>query len=375
MKNRIIAVLLLLCAFAAPAFAEEMPQIEDVACRSIRLRAAGDLMMHQIQLDQSDNGDGTYDFSPEYALVKDALSDADYTIANLETTVGKNPIPYSGFPHFNAPEELLQAIRDAGVDFLTLANNHMLDRYFDGMKLTVDCVEKYGFDHSGAYRTPEEAQETCVVDVNGFRLGFLCYTAHTNGLENWSDRKATDFGMDYLAKANIEDDVRALKEDGAQAIIAIPHWGTEYRRSPDPEVRKYAQRMIAAGVDVILGSHPHMVQPVEWLTVETETGSRTGLVAWSLGNFVDNMSMQYTDAGIILDFTIVDRGDGSFRVTEAGYIPVYCWRRNDVIQAVCSGDYLDERPEGMGDAAYARMKESRREIVSLIGDGFKLLDH
>ena len=179
-----------------------------------------------------------------------------------------------------------------------------------------------------------------------------------------------------LAKANIEADVQAVKEAGAEVVIAIPHWGTEYQRSPDPDVRKYAARMIAAGVDVIIGGHPHMVQPIEWLTVDSEDGSsRTGLVAWSLGNFVDNMSMRYTDAGIILDFSIVDRGDGTFGVTDVGYVPVYCWRQNSVTQTLCSGDYLDQRPEGMSDSTYARMKESRREIVSLIGDEFKVLDH
>jgi len=97
-------------------------------------------------------------------------------------------------------------------------------------------------------------------------------------------------------------------------------------------------------------------------------------VAWSMGNFIDNMKVQYTDSGIILDFTIVENEDGSFSVVNVGYVPIYCWRQTDVNQAICSGEYLDERPEGMNDSTYARMKESHREIVALIGDEFELLE-
>ena len=159
--NRIWAALLLLAALLvstlSPALAEEhMPQVADVARKSVHIRAVGDLMMHQRQLDLAWREGGAYDFDPQYALVKDSLSDADYTIANLETTIGLyGNQPYSGYPRFNAPESLLDTIRAAGVDFLTLANNHMLDRYFEGMLTTVERVDQWGFDHGGAYRTPE----------------------------------------------------------------------------------------------------------------------------------------------------------------------------------------------------------------------------
>ena len=124
---------------------------EPVRLRSVRIRAAGDLMMHKKQLAIAKQKDGSYDFHPQYALIADSLADADYTIANLETTVGKyGNMAYSGFPMFNAPESYLDAVRDAGVDFLTLANNHMLDRYFEGMVHTVQLVDDYGFDHGGA---------------------------------------------------------------------------------------------------------------------------------------------------------------------------------------------------------------------------------
>lgn len=368
-----LAAVLMLCFSVCTA--EEMPVVEDVPLRKAHIRAVGDLMMHERQLELAYVGEDEYDFMSQYALAKASLSAADYTIANLETTVGMyGDRPYSGYPCFNSPESLLHAIRDAGVDFLTLANNHILDRYFDGMVTTVDNVEAFGFEHAGAYRTREESETPVVVEVNGIKLGMLSYTAHTNAMERFCDAEATEFGVDYLSDADFEADVEALKAAGAEVIIAMPHWGTEYERRPDADVRRTAEKMVAAGIDVILGSHPHMVQPIEWLTVETETGERTALVAWSLGNFIDNMKVQYTDSGIILDFTIAERADGSFEVENVGYVPVYCWKQDDDIQTLCSGEYQDERPEGMDKSTYSRMLESRRELAELIGDGFELLD-
>jgi len=366
----VMALMLSLCT----ACAEDMPTIDDIPLRSVRIRAVGDLMMHQKQLDDAFVEDGVYDFDPQYALVVDSLSDADYTIANLETTVGLyGTQPYSGFPRFNAPESLLDTIKNAGVDFLTLANNHILDRYYDGMVTTVNNVEAYGFDFAGAYRSQEEADTPVVVEINGIKIGFLAYTEHTNGMEAFCDPKATQYGVDYLKDADFKADVQALRDAGADVVIALPHWGTEYVRQPDAYVRTYAERMTAAGVDVILGSHPHMVQPIEWLTVETDEGERTALVVWSMGNFIDNMKVQYTDSGIIVDFTIIENPEGGYDIVNVGYVPVFCWRQDTVNQALCSGQYLVERPEGMSDTVYSRMLTAHSEVVDLIGDEFELL--
>jgi poly-gamma-glutamate synthesis protein (capsule biosynthesis protein) len=345
---KIRALLLALVLLVPAALAEDMPEVDDVALPIAHIRAAGDLMMHEKQLTIARQPDGTYDFHPQYSLAAESLSAADYTLANLETTVGMyNGQAYSGFPRFNAPESLLEAIKDAGVDFLTLANNHMLDRYFDGLKQTVDNVEAYGFDHAGAYRTPEEYSAPTVVDVNGIKIGILCYTDHANDMEKFCDPDAASYGLRYLYTADFFADVRAARDAGAEFIIAMPHWGTEYKRYPDQIVRDTARQMIAAGVDVIIGSHPHMVQPIEYVTVQTDAGERTGLVAWSLGNFIDDMKTRYTDSGIILDFTITRSADGTIALSDVGYVPVYCWRQDSMTRTIPSGEYLQERPEGV----------------------------
>ena len=382
-KDRIKAVCLLLALLCLPAGARAeggafgaAPTLEPVVpLRSARIRAVGDLMVHKKQLEIARQPDGSYDFHPQYALIADSLADADYTIANLETTIGQyENRPYSGFPMFNTPESLLDAVRDAGVDFLTLANNHMLDRYFEGMVKTVDNVEAWGFDFGGANRSPEEQAAPKVVAVNGINIGFLCYTQMTNGMEDWSNAAVKTYGVNYLRKANISEEVQRLREAGADVVIAIPHWGEEYFRRPESYVVAWGRKMIAAGVDVVLGSHPHMVQPVEFVEAQTDGGeTRRGLVAWSMGNFISNMTKRYTDSGIILEFTIQERQDGGFGIEGVGCVPIYCWKRDDGIQAISSLKYLDDPPEGMSSGAYGRMQDSYWELRNLLDESIAML--
>ena len=340
------------------------------ALRSVRLRAVGDLITHKRQLDDALQPDGSYDFHPQYAMIADALADADYTIANLETTIGrKDNKAWSGFPMFNTPESLLDTLRDAGIDFLTLANNHILDRQFAGMQLTVDNVERYGFDHGGANRTPEEKEKPVVVEVNGVRIGVLCYTEMTNGMSKRGNSAARKYGINYLKDADIPGDVQRLRDAGAEVIIAMPHWGVEYRREPQQSMLSMAEKLVAAGADVVLGSHPHMVQPLRFIEATTATGEvRRGLVAFSLGNFISNQSKQYTDAGILLDFTLQERETGGFDVTDVRVMPTFCWRQPNLVQTLPALKYYDAPPAGMDDASWQRLRDSVDDLRQLIGD-------
>ncbi len=339
--------------------------------RSVRIRAVGDLITHQVQLDSARQADGSYDFHPQYARIAGVLADADYTIANLETTIGrKDNRAYSGFPNFNTPESLLDTLKDAGIDFLTLANNHILDRGFEGLQLTVDNVARRGFDYAGANRTPEEKARAVVVDAGGVRLGMLCYTEMTNGMPKKKDKSpARQYGVNYMGDADFSEDVRRLREAGAEVVIALPHWGVEYRREPTERMQSDARRLVAAGVDVVLGSHPHMVQPVTTLTVVTENGEvRRGLVAYSLGNFISNQGKRYTDSGILLDFTLQEREAGGFDVTDVKVMPTFCWRQGGVIQTLPALDYYDAPPASMTDDLWQRLRESVDDLRELIGD-------
>ena len=346
--------------------------------RSARMRVVGDVMVCESQL-KAYKSTG-YDFHPEFDYIKDALSNADYTMANMEGTVGKyNKSPYSGYPQFNCPETILTALKDSGVDFLTLANNHMLDRFFDGLKNTATNVENAGFDFVGAYRTKKERQTPKVYEVNGIKIGFVAYTHSTNSIERLAkglDPGATEYGVPYIQKADIAGDIQKLREAGAEVVIAFPHWGEEYVREPGSSQMKYAKKLAAAGADIILGSHSHMVQPMMSRTFTDADGrSRDCFVIFSLGNFLSDHVLQYTDCGIILEFTISENSDGTFSCGDVGYIPTYCWQPTEGdVRILPSGKYLKEGPVGMTEEAHDRLVQSYSEITEIIGGDYPVLE-
>ena len=255
----------------------------------------------------------------------------------------------------------MDALRGAGIDFLTLANNHILDRGIEGLRTTADRVEEWGFAFGGVSRRPEEMERPMVVEVNGIRIGFLCYTGIMNrdsGRETEAEAaaRADACGVKTLRQVDYSADVRRARDSGAEVVIALPHWGEEYRRTPEDDTVICAKKMISACVDVVLGSHTHMVQPVEYLETETEEGKkRTSLVAYSLGNFISNQSDRYTDSGIVLDFTVRLLREGGVSVENVRVLPIFCWRRDNMIQPLCSKKYLNEAPAGMDRSAWLRM--------------------
>lgn len=338
--------------------------------RSAHIRVLGDVMFHQEQLDMAKQADGSYDFSIQFKYIADSIGAADYTIANLETTVGKyKNSNYSGYPQFNAPESVLPLLKECGVDFFTLANNHMLDRWFDGLKNNVDLMEKYGFDYVGAYRTQEERNTPMIYDVNGIKIGFVAYTQSTNTMENTSDPDAKKYGVPYYSKSAVQKDVAALKEAGAECIIALPHCGEEYRETPDDYQDSVFRTLAAAGVDIILGNHPHVVQPMGTISGTDANGNeREVFYIWSIGNFISAMTKAGTDCGIILDFTIMEQDDGSFVVRNIGYVPIYVWKHAGLLTVLPIGSYTgSNRPSVMSDEEYNNMVNRYQLICDTLG--------
>ena len=344
--------------------------------RQVHFRVLGDIMFHEEQLKIAKQDDGTYNFDSQFKYIADSIGAADYTIANLETTVGKyKNSSYSGYPQFNTPESVLTTLKNAGIDFFTMANNHMLDRWFDGMIQDVDLVEKYGFDHVGAYRTQEERDTPVIYEINGIKFGFVAYTHTTNTMERTSDKAAQEYGVPYLYKADIAGDIKKLREAGAEVVVALPHWGTENTHIPDDTQKQYAKKLAKAGADIILGSHSHMVEPMQVISGKDANGnSKEVFLIYCMGNFISSMTLGRTDNGIILDFTVREQADGGFKVENIGYVPIYVWKQNKQLYVLPIPDYVDNRPEGMNDTQYNRMLESYREIVDVLGkDNFTVL--
>ena len=256
----------------------------------ITLLFAGDLMQHQAQINAARAPDGKYDYSPCFSLVKEQISRADIAVGNLEVTLGGKP--YRGYPTFSAPDEYLQAIKDAGFDVLLTANNHCLDRGKKGLERTIARMDSLSIPHAGTYRNMEERRQRYPLFIRkkGFCIAILNYTYGTNGL-----KAASPNIVNYIDKETILEDIRSARAVQPDAIIACMHWGEEYHSLPDRGQRELADWLLEQGVTHIIGAHPHVIQPMEL----REAGNRQHVVVYSLGNFISNMSAANTDGGLI----------------------------------------------------------------------------
>ena len=362
MRPRISRCLALLMAIIfclhAPSLAEETP------LRRATLRAVGDIMVHEPQILAHKLKDGGYEFASAFELISDSLGVADYTLGNLECTVGKMPgKPHTGYPTFNAPAALLDALQDAGVDMLTLANNHMLDRGADGVLLTLDELDARGFDHVGANRNEAERETPRTAEICGIKIGFLAYTQHTNGMEKYVKSESLPHLVNRIVRTSIDKDIAALRESGAEIIIACVHWGEEYKRKPEKRTRELAQQLVDAGIDIIIGSHPHNVQPIEYLDA---ADGRRALVAYSLGNFLGTMYDRYADGGIILAFTLQETQSGTIEILDPCFVPTYLWKgalrnKGRIVRVVPIGKHWKKPLRTMNKKTFETMRRSLRD--------------
>lgn len=276
----------------------------------------GDAMAHGPQLRAALQPDGTYDFTPCFDALRTEISGADYAVVNLETPVsGGN---YSGYPMFNAPDSYVDALRDAGFDLFLTANNHTLDRGDAGLKKTIHLLDSLGLDHLGTYvnATERTRRLPMIAEVKGYRVGMLNYTYGTNGLKT-----KADVVVDYIDRDVIAQDVKALRNAGAEIIIANMHWGEEYHLQPVASEKSMADYLTSLGVDVIMGSHPHVVQPVE-----TRTNPITGTpvqVIYSLGNFISNQQDTNSRGGLMVKLRLRRHG-GKVTVSAPECSLFYC---------------------------------------------------
>ena len=266
---------------------EENQENETDKVETITLKAVGDIMAHQIQNQYAQSkGGGSYDFTDSFTYVKDFISDADISIGNYETTTNPN-LDYAGYPRFNTPPAYIEAIKDAGFDVLATANNHSLDTEVEGLLTTIDHIEENGLDHVGTKR--DESERILIKDVNGIKLAFLSYTYGANGRENLVQVREEVEELNYLNDEQIETDIRTAKARGADFVIVYPHWGIEYQSSPDQRQIELGRNMIEWGADLVIGNHPHVVQPYEY--VETSDG-RKGFIAYACGNFISFQNLE-----------------------------------------------------------------------------------
>lgn len=301
----------------------------------------GDAMQHQAQLDAARKGKD-YDYTGYFDDIKPFVSVADYAVVNLETPVSTPP--YSGYPCFNAPPAFLDALADAGFDLFLTANNHTLDRGARRLRKTIEELDVRRLAHTGTFANDSARAESVpmIVNVNDFKIGFLNYTYGTNGI---SPRDGVV--VDYIDRPAIRRDVENSRKAGAELICVCVHWGDEYKLLPNASQRYLADFLEAIGVDMIIGGHPHVIQPME-LRPNKYYPDKNILLVYSLGNFVSNMKTADTRGGALahvklfrgddkkpmvqsavyrLLFTIPGTpGSSNYRVMEADSVKDSAWR-------------------------------------------------
>jgi len=267
----------------------------------LRFAIAGDVMVHETQLQAAfDANNKTYDFQNTFSLASSLFNNVDVAIANLETTLpGKE---FSGYPAFGAPDQLIDAVKGAGINLLTTANNHCLDKGKAGMRRTLRVLDEKGIAHLGTYATEEEylEQRVFLLKQNGMTVALLNYTYGTNEIPTPSGTHVNRIDL-----KQIQEDITFARKSPVDAVMVLFHFGTEYLNQPDAFQRSVVDATLKAGVDIVIGGHPHHVQPYKQIFQKNSQGELSQrLIAYSLGNFVSSQRQAYRDGGMVLYFTL-----------------------------------------------------------------------
>ena len=291
---------------------------------SFTLSAIGDVMCHNTQYKDAYNSEtGSYDFSYVFDNISLYTKTADICIGNLETTFAGEDRGYSGYPTFNSPDSLAYELKDIGIDVLSTAGNHALDKGFDGLSRTIEVLDDADIAHVGTYKTQEDQNKTLIKYVKGIKIAFVNYTYGTNGIPVPSDKP---FCVNLIDENLMKQQIDSAKEENPDIIIACMHWGNEYKTTQNSTQEELADFLFQNGVDIILGTHPHVLEPMEKRTVTLEDGTtKDGFVIYSLGNFISGQNAENTKDSIILNLDITKHVDGTITIDSYDYIPIYMY--------------------------------------------------
>ena len=296
------------------------------------LVVCGDVMSHMpVTNDAWDADREVYDYSRIMAAARPYAEAADCAVANLETTLSGGP-PYSGFPAFNSPDDLAAGLKETGFDLLLTANNHCLDKGGKGLSRTLDVLDETGLVHGGTSRTQQERDDNIqVMDVGGISVAFLGYTYGTNGIPLPKDMPyaVNLFNKDYLTHLSTPDtegllaDLEKAKALDTDLVAVMIHWGVEYQTVPNSYQKEIGELLLSNGADLVLGGHPHVLQPMELRTEGQNSAESGGFLCYSLGNFISAQNDPLTDTTVVLTLELTkDPATGTASVTDYDYRPM-----------------------------------------------------
>ena len=347
---------------------------EKVAPINFTMTAIGDTLCHNTQYwDAYNSSTKQYDFSYVYDNIKDYTSSADITIGSLETTFAGEDRGYSNYPVFNSPDSLATGLKDIGVDVISLAGNHALDYGYSGICRTIDVLDNVGISHLGTYKSAEDQDKILIKDVKGVKIAFINYTYGTNGLPVPSDKP---YCLNLIDKDLISKQIKQAKGQNVDMIVACMHWGTEYKTSANDEQKELADFLFKSGVDIILGNHPHVLEPMEKKTITLDDGSTKDVfVVYALGNFTADQRAEITRDSAILNLDITKDSDGKILINKVSYVPIYMYKNSaakvhkfiilDIEKSIANFDSGDT---SIGSSVYSNLKVQLQKIRDILGD-------
>lgn len=290
---------------------------------TLNISVVGDLMCHSVQFNYARVEADSFDFSGVFREVKKYLSTSDFTLGNLETVLAGKSKNYSGYPFFNTPNAFLDAIKDAGFDLLVTANNHALDQGEKGVLRTIKKINEIGINYTGTFTSQKDRDSIRIFDLKNTRFAVLAYTFSTNDVPI---PKGKNYLINMIDFDLIKKDIKNARKKGAEIVLVHFHYGDEYKRLPVPYQKKVVNKTIEFGADIIIGGHPHVIQPVDYFKTDSAKLD-TGFVAYSMGNFISNQRWRYSDAGLILSIQFVkNRNTDSIYIKNVSYIPTWVFK-------------------------------------------------
>lgn len=328
----------------------------------VTLLFAGDIMQHDAQLEAAfDESTATYSYDSYFTYVEPIIKSVDLAIVNLELTLAGEP--FSGYPRFSAPDELAEAIKKAGFDIIVTANNHSCDLGREGIERTLDVLQANSLKHTGTFKNQLSRDKSypLIVEKNGFRLAFLNYTYGTNHIDIPHPNI-----VNLIDSATIVNDLKNAGDMEVDASIVTLHWGKEYERTESKKQRAVADLCIKHGATLVIGSHPHVIQPME---MRESNKNQRNLVVYSLGNYISNQRARYKDGGVMV-FTELVKSNETVNIDSAGYILTWVYieeKADDKRYMIVPASLKDMHTDVAG------MNKSSSEKMNLFIDDSRLL--
>jgi len=299
-------------------------QNKDSIVKEVSLLFLGDIMQHDLQIESAYNTKTKkYDFTSQFKHIQPIIKNVDAVVGNLEVTLSGKP--YKGYPRFSSPNQLAYDIKKSGIDYLVTANNHINDYGVKGFRNTLKMLDSAGIIHTGTFNNLEDKKkrQPMIIEKNNFKIALLSYTYGVNG-----KTYSSSILINEIDEKQIKIDLQNISKSDYDAIIVFFHWGKEYERESNAGQRKLANLCFENGANVVVGSHPHVIQEMTKYKFKDKTGKEKDvLAAYSLGNYVSNYgTWQYCDGGAMLQFKLAKTKSGEVKIKEQGYHLVWVYR-------------------------------------------------